>query len=591
MISIHNLTYTYPGTETAALCEIDTEIADDALSLVLGANGAGKSTLCLALAGFIPHHYRGGIQGDVLLDSRSMRETPLGEWVTQVGMVFQNPFNQITGARLTVFEEVAFGLENLGVPRDEMVRRVQAILDQLDIGGLAERSPYALSGGQQQRVAIASILVLAPQVLVMDEPTAQLDPVGTREVMDVLAGLAASGASVVLATHKLAQAGPFARRALLLDQGRLLRHDDAAAILGDPLLDELGVERPAPARLASALALPPPWPVTVEAAVAYFRAAEPVTMRPRDARGSPSPRHREEPQQQEGDGRAAAASARDLQSLFAHIHREPTPVELSDVHFTYPSGVEALRGVSLTLEPGIVTTLVGENGAGKTTLSKLVNGLLRPSAGTVRVGNWLAADHPVSDLARRVGYVFQNPDEQLFKSTVWEEVAFGPRNLGLTGARLERAVTRALEATGLAAAAEVHPYDLQLPERRWVAIASVLAMEPPVIILDEPTTGQDRTGSERLAHLLEALRATGHTLLTITHDMDFAAQQADRVAVMADGQISTVGPPAEAFADAELLARAGVEPPPVARLARALGLGSQIVTEAQFVAAWEARRG
>src|SRR5690606_7938495 len=153
---------------------------------------AGKSSLCLALAGFIPHHYRGEIEGDVLLNGQSMRATPLGEWVTQVGMVFQNPFNQITGARLTVFEEVAFGLENLGVPRDEMIRRVRAVLERLKIAHLAERSPYALSGGQQQRVAIASILVLEPKVLVLDEPTAQLDPAGDREVMDLLAHLAES---------------------------------------------------------------------------------------------------------------------------------------------------------------------------------------------------------------------------------------------------------------------------------------------------------------------------------------------------------------------------------------------------------------
>ncbi|HBY97834.1 MAG TPA: ABC transporter, partial [Chloroflexi bacterium] len=500
---------------------------------------------------------------------------------------FQNPFNQITGARLTVFEEVAFGLENLGVLRDEMVRRVQAVLERLKIGHLAERSPYALSGGQQQRVAIASILVLAPQVLVMDEPTAQLDPVGTGEVMDVLADLAEAGASVVLATHKLAQAAPFAQSALLLEEGRLVRHAAAAEVLADPLLDELGVERPAPARLAQHLGLPPLWPVTVEDGLPYFRAALRSLPAP-ESGGDRSSAPRWAP-----GGQAGGASDRTPhptpQPLPSLLHPHPTPVALDEVHFTYPSGVEALRGVSLSLEPGAITTLIGENGAGKTTLSKLINGLLRPTAGRVRVGDWLAADHPVSDLAHRVGYVFQNPDEQLFKSTVWDEVAFGPRNLGLTGRRLQQAVTRALELTGLTAAAEVHPYDLQLAERRWVAIASVLAMEPPVIILDEPTTGQDRRGRERLARLLDRLRVAGHTLLAITHDMDFAAEQADLVAMMADGRVLTVGPPGQVFADATLLRQAGLESPPVARLAHALSLGSQIVTEAQFVAAWAGR--
>lgn len=606
MLTIRNLTYTYPATGTPALREVSAELAAEEVTLLLGPNGAGKSTLSLALGGFVPHHFGGKMQGDVILDGRSMRATPLGEWVTQVGMVFQNPFNQITGARLTVFEEVAFGLENLGVPRDEMIRRVRAILEKLRIAHLAARSPYALSGGQQQRVAIASILVLEPQVLVLDEPTAQLDPTGTHEVMDVLADLATAGASVVLATHKLFETAPFARRALLLDDGRLVRDDDAAAILAAPLLDELGVERPVSARLAERLGLPPPWPVTLEAALPYFRTAQRrvgvlvggdeagASLRRQEAGDEPGGRSEQRLRLppfgdlqhspllrpiRHAQGKLRSGEAADL-------HPDPTPVELADVHFTYPSGVHALRGVSLALEPGVITTLVGENGAGKTTLSKLINGLLRPTSGLVRVGDWLAADHPVGELAQRVGYVFQNPDEQLFKSTVWEEVAFGPRNLGLTGHRLEQAVARALELTGLSAAADVHPYDLQLADRRWVAIASVLAMGTPVIILDEPMTGQDRRGRERLAWLLEALRAAGHTLLTITHDMDFAAQHADQVAVLADGRILTFGSPAEAFADTALLRRAGVEPPPVALLARALGLDAQIVTEDQFVAAW-----
>ncbi len=248
--------------------------------------------------------------------------------------------------------------------------------------------------------------------------------------------------------------------------------------------------------------------------------------------------------------------------------------------------MEALRGVSLRLEPGRIAALVGSNGAGKSTLSRTLNGMLRPQGGTIRVGEWLVSEHPTSELARRVGYLFQNPNDQLFKSTVEAEVAFGPRNLGFDEEATEAAVVQALALTGLAALREMHPYDLQLEQRRWVALASVLALGAPVLVLDEPTTGMDLGGKQRMAALLAGLKAAGYTLLVISHDMQFVAEQAEHLFVMAGGQIIAEGAPGALFADEALLARADIAAPPVARLARALGMGQSVVRADDFVEAW-----
>ncbi|MDQ4078225.1 MAG: energy-coupling factor ABC transporter ATP-binding protein, partial [Chloroflexota bacterium] len=242
LLQTTNLTYHYPDTDSPALRDVSLSLPHGEILLLAGGTGSGKSTLCYALAGFVPHFYGGAIQGDVTLGGRSMRESALGEWVQHVGLVLQNPFNQISGARMTVFEEVAFGLENLGVPRAEMGERVSAVLEELEIAHLANRSPYALSGGQMQRVAIASILVLQPALLVLDEPTAQLDPEGTQEVFAVVRTLAEQGASVVLATHKLAEAADLGTRALILERGTVALEGGTRTVLTDPRLPDWHVE-------------------------------------------------------------------------------------------------------------------------------------------------------------------------------------------------------------------------------------------------------------------------------------------------------------------------------------------------------------
>ncbi len=258
-------------------------------------------------------------------------------------------------------------------------------------------------------------------------------------------------------------------------------------------------------------------------------------------------------------------------------------ITISDLHFTYPTGVEALRGVSLAIAAGEAVAILGENGAGKTTLVKHLNGLLRPTRGRVAVGDWDTREHSVAQLAGRVGYVFQNPDDQLFERTVQAEVAFGPRNLGRSEAEARAAVAEALAQVGLAERAADNPYDLHLSQRKLLALAAILAMRTPVVVLDEPTTGQDARGLAGIAAIIAALRAAGRTVIAISHDVDFCAEHFERAVVMAAGQVVADGPAGEVLGQADVLRSAEVEPPQLARLAAALGLPGVPLRVEQFV--------
>ncbi len=278
MIGIKGLTYTYPATVTPALVDLNLDVPAGQFCAVVGANGAGKSTLCYAIAGFVPHFYNGELVGSVQVAGFDVPSASLAKLAGAVGLVFANPFNQITGARFTVREEIAFGLENLGVPRAEMVGRVDEVLALAGLADIGDRSPYALSGGQQQRVAIASVIVMRPRVLVLDEPTSQLDPVGTREVFETLHELAAAdGVTVVLAEHKLEWIAVYADRVIILDQGRIVRDGSPAVVLADADLAQFGLAATRytqAARLAVERGLSPPdsaLPVTLEQAVEFFR--------------------------------------------------------------------------------------------------------------------------------------------------------------------------------------------------------------------------------------------------------------------------------------------------------------------------------
>ena len=258
-------------------------------------------------------------------------------------------------------------------------------------------------------------------------------------------------------------------------------------------------------------------------------------------------------------------------------------IELTDLYFTYPTGVDALRGMTLTIDSGEQVAIVGQNGAGKTTLVKHFNGLLLPTRGQVMVGDWNTREHSVARLARRVGYVFQNPDEQLFSRNVGTEVAFGPRNLGYDSDKIQRLVKDAMEMTELTDKTETNPYDLSATWRKMVALASILSMDTDVIILDEPTTGQDAVNIARIAHVIKTLRERGKTVITITHDIDFCAENFERVIALSQGRILLDGPAREVLGQEEILATTYVDPPQLTRLGKRLGLKETVRNQEEFL--------
>jgi energy-coupling factor transport system ATP-binding protein len=258
-------------------------------------------------------------------------------------------------------------------------------------------------------------------------------------------------------------------------------------------------------------------------------------------------------------------------------------IEIKDLRFTYPTGLEALRGISLTIEAGEQVAIVGQNGAGKTTLVRHFNGLLQPTVGLVMIGDWNTKEHSVAKLASRVGYVFQNPDEQLFSRDVETEVRFGPHNLGYPKEKIDELVKRALDLTELKDKTGINPYDLSPTWRKMVALASVIAMDTPIVIFDEPTTGQDAVNVARIAHVIAELRREGKTVITITHDIDFCAENFERVIALSNGQILLDGATGEVFGQEELLAQTYVDPPQLTRLGKRLGFGKTVRNQEEFL--------
>jgi len=539
-LRVQELSVRYVGRREKALDGVGVAVGEGEVVGVAGQTGAGKSTLALAAAGFIPRVVRAKVDGSVKVGETEATTARLADLAGHVGIVFSAPALQLSSSKPSVREELAFGLENLAIPRADMDARIDAVLDRLGIGALADREPLALSGGEQQRVAIASVLVMGTRLIVLDEPAAQLDPGGTRSLAELLRELAADGRAVLVAEHS-PELQAVARECVVLEAGKVAaRGAPATALGGQP-------NPPTIIRLAQAAGVPANLAFDEHAVADALRRGPPAALPAAPRLGLEAP-----------DLTGPAPARIDIQGL---VHR-------------YPGGVDAVRGVDLTIEPGESVAIVGQNGSGKTTLVKHFNGLLRADEGNVSVGGEPLGRRRVSDLAGQVGFVFQNPDDQLFQGRVDREVAFGPRNLRRSAPEIERSVESALGLVGLTEERAVNPYDLGLSLRKLVALASVLAMAPGLLVLDEPTTGQDGPGVNRIGAIVDSWSATGRSVVAITHDMEFAARHFRRIVVMRDGQILLDGSPPTVFAPAnvDLLASTGLRPPPAARIAALMGL-------------------
>ncbi|MEX1019302.1 MAG: ATP-binding cassette domain-containing protein [Litorilinea sp.] len=510
-VDFRQVRYTYPEAATPALDQIDVQLPEGELIVVVGPSGAGKSTLLRLVNGLAPHFSGGHLQGSLrVLGLDPVVATPR-LMSREVGFVFQDPENQFVMDR--VEDEIAFALENAGMARQEMRIRVEETLDLLDLAPLRGRRLDMLSGGERQRVAIAAALALRPRILVLDEPTSQLDPKSAEDVLAALVRLNTDlGLTVLLAEHRLERVLPYADRVLYLPQEGAPRLDTPRALLGDePAATTIPVALSPPlVRLAKTLGWEP-LPLTVKEGLAWSR-----QLRVPTARGAQPP--------------VAADTQPILSTHNLHAGYGDCPV---------------LHGTDFAVRGGEIVVLLGRNGSGKTTLLKSLVGLIRPQRGEVRLQGVSIKGKDVADICRQVGYLPQDPNQLLFADTVAEEMAITLRNHGYDprGYDLPIAPQTLLERLGLAHKAHAYPRDMSVGERQRAALAAILVTRPQALLLDEPTRGLDYAAKARLRSLLEEWRGEGMGIVIVTHDVELAAEVADRVVLMSQGEIIADGDP------------------------------------------------
>lgn len=554
IVEVKDLSWRYPafaGHENPwALNGLSLSIEKGEFLGITGPSGAGKTTLCHFLAGILPHQskFPGGIQeylrgevrvlGEVVTELREGRLGGHGVMAPRVGLIMQDPENQFLA--LTVLHEVSLGCQMLELDASTIDIRVKAGLESSGLGYLWPVAdllhPAELSGGQKQRVAIAAFLALRPELLILDEPTSDLDPIGKGEIVETVKTLRdAYDLTVVMVEHMPEAMLAFADRVALIADGRIETIEAPRRFYsGVELAESHGVRLPELARIAAAAGVRP-IPLTVAEGL--------QTLVPR-VEGA---------------------------VVINEIERSDTAViETNDVWFHYPDGTLALRGVSTRVMRGDYLALLGRNGSGKTTLAKIFNGIYAPEKGTAQILGQDVGDKRVRrQLARQVGYVFQNPSHQLFTREVYQEVAYALRNLGLSKDEIDNRIVGALEAVALSDKIHEDPMFLGKGQQQRLAVACVLAMEPSILIVDEPTTGQDYRMTKSIMGLVDDLHQRGTTIALITHDMSVVAEHCKQATVLHEGRILFSGSTRELFTRPDVLTAAFLDTPQAVSLSLA----------------------
>jgi len=546
LIRIRDLTFHYGDASKPALQDVNLEVEDGEFVLVTGPSGCGKSSLCRCLNGLIPHFYGGKIAGGLEVQGLDVMKHTTKELATRVGMVFQDPENQLVA--MDVEREIAFGLENLAFPKGVIAKRMEESLDTLGISGLRYRQVHELSDGEKQKVIIASVLALHPDVLVLDEPTSELDPKSAEEVLSVVQRLNDElGITVILVEHRLDRVVHLVDRMIVLDEGRIVADGNPRAVLSNCDIASLGAGVPPIVRIVQRLrgngVNVDGIPLTVKEGRSMLKEVF------REAGGSEL-------------------------SQVESAHGKPV-IEIDKLWHTYPEGPTALKNVSLRICQGEFVAIMGRNASGKTTLVKHINGLLKPTKGKVRVTGIDTQRATIAELARKVGFIFQNPNDHIFADTVEEEIVYILKNLGFDGAEIAVRVDETLEMFGLKEYRKQYPRSLSGGERQRVAVASVLVARPEVLILDEPTRGMEYRLKSELMRFLDGYSEKGNTVVLVTHDVETVAEYADRVILLSEGRVVVDGN------KRDVLSRALFFSPQINRLVQAFeryGIPNNILT-------------
>ena len=565
IVSVSNLSFQYEGG-AEALKGISFDVKRGELFVVMGPNGAGKTTLCFILSGIIPNMYGGVRKGRVNVLGFDPWDQPIYETAKKVGVLLQDPESQLIMP--SVFAELAFGPANLGVPKEEILKRIREALRIVGLEGFEDRHPRELSGGQKQRAALGAVLTMMPELLVLDEPTSQLDPLGTTEVLSAIRRLKDLGITIIMTSHKTEEIAYLADKVLILNDGKIVAYGSPREVLSNvELLENVGVKPPAVSTYFYELRKKGintfDVPILLEDAVNLARSMI-------------------------YDGILKANAIKFDETT--HSKGEPI-IEVKDVTFVYPGEppVTAIKNINLTIYEGEFVGIIGQNGSGKTTLVKNIVGLLKPTKGKILFKGEDVTKYTVAELSKKIGLILQNPDYQLFTLSCEEEIRFGLKNIGVPEEEMEKRIDEALKFVGLEHLRDRYPFALSFGDRRKLAVAAIVAMNPEVIIMDEPTTAQDYRGRYMLADLAKRMHEKyGRTIIMITHDMDLVAKYAERLIVMWNGEILADGPTRKVFQMYDALEKAFLKPPQITQFAHHLrdeGVTPEVLTVEEMLKA------
>ena len=542
-IEIKNLSFSYRDSPRLALKEINLEIGEGEFVVLMGRSGAGKSTLAKCANSTIPQFQKGNFNGEVKIFGKEISKTQVYQTAETVGLLLQDFECQLFSTNVVL--EVAFGLENFAFPKEEIKKRVKESLAIVGLSGYEKRDPMTLSGGEKQKLALASILALQPKILILDEPTTDLDPSGKEEIFNLIASLTAKGLTVLVIEHETEKLFS-AERMVILNQGKIVLEGKAGEIFSRVnLLETNGIRPPQILKLLSHLNLNLNL-ISVDEAYKLLK-----------------------------ENGYKISEEKYTYLLEKEKNEKEVLFRIKNLGYTYPDGSQVLKGINLEIKEGEFLAIVGANGSGKTTLIKHFNHLFEPSEGEIFYRDTNLKELKISRLGREIGYLFQNPDNQIFASTVKEEIAFGLKNLAYPESQIEEKVKTALRSVQLKGYEEFDPFILTKGEKQRLAVASVLATQPKVIILDEPTTGLDFLELKSLMDILKELNQKGHTIIMVTHTMWLVAEYAKRAVVLDQGGVVFAGRVRDLFREEEKLKSYKLEVPPLIQLSNRLGQTSR----------------